>query len=95
MAVCCQGGYGGDAAGFKLSSLLKLSETRANKPGFTLLHFVAQVNTLSLLISVLLASTCCNYFRFHFSVFRAAVRTFSLVHPVPLFFLFAVLYGLL
>jgi len=41
--ACIQGGYAGDAAGFKLSSLLKLSETRANKPGFTLLHFVAQV----------------------------------------------------
>ena len=39
-----QGGYAGNAAGFKLNSLLKLVETRApNKPGFTLLHFVAKV----------------------------------------------------
>jgi len=49
--MCCQGGYGGDAAGFKLSSLLKLSEMRANKPNFTLMHFVVQVN--------IIYTTCC------------------------------------
>nr|XP_061810936.1 FH2 domain-containing protein 1-like [Nerophis lumbriciformis] len=32
---------GGQAAGFKLSSLLSLAETKANKPGMNLLHFVA------------------------------------------------------
>ncbi|XP_055452631.1 FH2 domain-containing protein 1 isoform X2 [Psammomys obesus] len=36
------GGYAGNAVGFKLSSLLKLADTKANKPGMTLLHFVAQ-----------------------------------------------------
>ncbi|XP_013203696.1 FH2 domain-containing protein 1 [Microtus ochrogaster] len=36
------GGYAGNAVGFKLSSLLKLADTRANKPGMNLLHFVAQ-----------------------------------------------------
>ena len=41
--VDLQGGYAGDAAGFKLNSLLKLTDTRANKPGVTLLHFVASV----------------------------------------------------
>ncbi|XP_076842391.1 uncharacterized protein LOC143486822 isoform X1 [Brachyhypopomus gauderio] len=35
------GGYGGNAAGFKLSSLLSLADTKANKPGMNLLHFVA------------------------------------------------------
>uniref|UniRef100_W5MPP8 FH2 domain containing 1 n=1 Tax=Lepisosteus oculatus TaxID=7918 RepID=W5MPP8_LEPOC len=35
------GGYAGNAVGFKLSSLLKLADTRANKPGMNLLHFVA------------------------------------------------------
>ncbi|XP_077356884.1 uncharacterized protein LOC144003969 isoform X2 [Festucalex cinctus] len=35
------GGHGGNAAGFKLSSLLSLAETKANKPGMNLLHFVA------------------------------------------------------
>ncbi|NWI62290.1 FHDC1 protein, partial [Todus mexicanus] len=35
------GGYAGNAVGFKLSSLLKLADTKANKPGMTLLHFVA------------------------------------------------------
>ncbi|XP_030672104.1 FH2 domain-containing protein 1 isoform X2 [Nomascus leucogenys] len=36
------GGYAGNAVGFKLSSLLKLADTKANKPGMNLLHFVAQ-----------------------------------------------------
>ncbi|XP_026767770.3 FH2 domain-containing protein 1 isoform X1 [Pangasianodon hypophthalmus] len=35
------GGYGGNAVGFKLSSLLSLAETKSNKPGMNLLHFVA------------------------------------------------------
>ncbi|CAH1777295.1 unnamed protein product [Owenia fusiformis] len=34
------GGYSGDAAGFKLASLLRLTETRANKPRMTLMHYV-------------------------------------------------------
>ncbi|KAM9238253.1 FH2 domain-containing protein 1 isoform 2-T3 [Dugong dugon] len=36
------GGYAGNAVGFKLSSLLKLADTKSNKPGMNLLHFVAQ-----------------------------------------------------
>jgi hypothetical protein len=36
-----KGGYAGDAAGFKMLSLLKLSEIRANKPGVSLIHYVA------------------------------------------------------
>ncbi|XP_063058704.1 FH2 domain-containing protein 1-like [Engraulis encrasicolus] len=35
------GGYAGNAAGFHIVSLLKLAETKTNKPGMTLLHFVA------------------------------------------------------
>ncbi|KAL7858997.1 hypothetical protein SRHO_G00141440 [Serrasalmus rhombeus] len=35
------GGYGANAVGFKLSSLLSLADTKANKPGMNLLHFVA------------------------------------------------------
>ncbi|KAM6441478.1 FH2 domain-containing protein 1 isoform 1-T2 [Liasis olivaceus] len=35
------GGCAGNAVGFKLSSLLKLADTKANKPGMNLLHFVA------------------------------------------------------
>ncbi|KAM8969563.1 FH2 domain-containing protein 1 isoform 1-T2 [Sarcophilus harrisii] len=35
------GRYAGNAVGFKLSSLLKLADTKANKPGMNLLHFVA------------------------------------------------------
>ncbi|XP_061535764.1 FH2 domain-containing protein 1 isoform X1 [Phycodurus eques] len=35
------GGYAGNAVGFKLSSLLSLADTKANKPGMNLLHFVA------------------------------------------------------
>ncbi|XP_076846863.1 FH2 domain-containing protein 1 [Brachyhypopomus gauderio] len=35
------GGYAGNAVGFKLSSLLSVADTKANKPGMNLLHFVA------------------------------------------------------
>ncbi|XP_064829241.1 FH2 domain-containing protein 1 [Oncorhynchus masou masou] len=35
------GGYAGNAAGFRIPSLLKLADTKANKPGMNLLHFVA------------------------------------------------------
>ncbi|XP_065351487.1 uncharacterized protein LOC135946924 isoform X2 [Cloeon dipterum] len=35
------GGYAGNAAGVKLTSLQKLTDIRANKPGMNLLHFVA------------------------------------------------------
>ena len=35
------GGYAGNAAGMKMSSLHKLSDTRSNKPGLNLLHYVA------------------------------------------------------
>uniref|UniRef100_A0A3B3SW31 FH2 domain containing 1 n=1 Tax=Paramormyrops kingsleyae TaxID=1676925 RepID=A0A3B3SW31_9TELE len=35
------GGYAGNAVGFKLSSLLSMADTKANKPGMNLLHFVA------------------------------------------------------
>ncbi|GFS10647.1 FH2 domain-containing protein 1, partial [Elysia marginata] len=37
-----EGNYAGNAAGFKLSSLLKLTELRANKPRMNLMHYVAQ-----------------------------------------------------
>ena len=36
-----QGGYAGNAAGMKISSLHKLSDIRSNKPGMNLLHYVA------------------------------------------------------
>ncbi|KAK2886072.1 hypothetical protein Q8A67_016909 [Cirrhinus molitorella] len=35
------GGSAGNAVGFRLSSLLSLADTKANKPGINLLHFVA------------------------------------------------------
>jgi maltose-binding protein MalE len=38
-----QGSYAGNAAGFKLNTLPKLLDTRANKPRMTFLHFVVQV----------------------------------------------------
>ncbi len=38
-----QGGYAGNAAGVKLASLQKLSDIRANKPGVSLLHYIAMV----------------------------------------------------
>ena len=36
--MCLQGGYAGNALGFKVASLTKLMDTRANKPRVTLLH---------------------------------------------------------
>ncbi|OCT96310.1 hypothetical protein XELAEV_18013986mg [Xenopus laevis] len=36
------GGYAGSALGFRMGSLLKLSDTKANKPGVNLMHFVAK-----------------------------------------------------
>lgn len=44
--LCFQGGYAGNAAGFRISSLLKLADTKANKPGMNLLHFVAMVSVV-------------------------------------------------
>lgn len=41
--IALQGGYAGNAAGVKLSSLQKLTEIRANKPGMNLIHYVALV----------------------------------------------------
>ena len=35
-----QGGYAGNAVGFKVNSLSKLAEMRANTPRMTLLHFM-------------------------------------------------------
>ncbi|XP_032062303.1 FH2 domain-containing protein 1-like [Aythya fuligula] len=35
------GGYAGSAVGFRIASLLKLPDTKANEPGMDLLHFVA------------------------------------------------------
>jgi hypothetical protein len=44
---CIQkGGYAGDAAGFKMMSLLKLPDIRANKPGVSLIHYVAMVSNI-------------------------------------------------
>jgi len=36
------GGYAGNAAGMKISSLHKLTDIRSNKPGMNLMHYVAQ-----------------------------------------------------
>lgn len=38
-----QGSYAGNAAGFKLNTLPKLLDTRANKPRMTFLHFAVEV----------------------------------------------------
>ena len=50
--VASQGGYAGNAAGFRISSLLKLADTKANKPGMNLLHFVAMVRNESIKIQL-------------------------------------------
>lgn len=38
-----QGGYTGNAAGFRIASLLKLADTKANQPDMNLLHYVVMV----------------------------------------------------
>ena len=62
--ICLQGGYAGDAAGFKLSSLLKLTDIRANKPRMNLMHYLVTVsfhfiilNTITFCIILNLADT--------------------------------------
>lgn len=44
--VCSQGGYAGSAIGFRMSSLLKLADTKANKPGMNLMHYVVMASHL-------------------------------------------------
>ena len=39
-----QGGYAGNAVAFKINSLLKIVDTRANKPRMTLMHFLVHVS---------------------------------------------------
>lgn len=39
-----QGGFTANAIGFRMTSLLKLADTKANKPGMNLMHYVAKVS---------------------------------------------------
>lgn len=39
-----QGGLAANAIGFRMTSLLKLADTKANKPGMNLMHYVAKVS---------------------------------------------------
>ena len=54
---CLQGGYAGNAAGVKLSSLQKLTDIRANKPGMNLIHYVALVSYQTLQVPKQIIST--------------------------------------
>lgn len=40
-----QGGYAGSAIGFRMASLLKLADTKANKPGMNLMHYVVMASS--------------------------------------------------
>lgn len=42
-ACVIQGGLTANAIGFRMTSLLKLADTKANKPGMNLMHYVAKV----------------------------------------------------
>ena len=57
-----QGGYAGNAAGMKISSLHKLTDIRSNKPGLTMLHYVAtlaeKTNAVSCEESKINVNTC-------------------------------------
>lgn len=46
-ALVIQGGYTANAIGFRMTSLLKLADTKANKPGMNLMHYVAKVSWMS------------------------------------------------
>lgn len=48
-SICSQGGYAGSAIGFRMASLLKLADTKANKPGMNLMHYVVMVRVFILL----------------------------------------------
>uniref|UniRef100_A0A3Q3LZY7 FH2 domain containing 3 n=1 Tax=Mastacembelus armatus TaxID=205130 RepID=A0A3Q3LZY7_9TELE len=41
------GGYSANAIGFRMTSLLKLADTKANKPGMNLMHYVAKCVTVA------------------------------------------------
>lgn len=41
-----QGGYSANAIGFRMTSLLNLADTKANKPGMNLMHYVAKVKCI-------------------------------------------------
>lgn len=43
LALYPQGSHTGNAEGFKISTLLKLTETKANKSRITLLHHIVEV----------------------------------------------------
>ena len=42
MLFTWQGGYAGDAQGFKVASLNKLTDTRSSQPQVTLLHYLVE-----------------------------------------------------
>jgi hypothetical protein len=68
-----QGSYAGNAAGFKLNTLPKLLDTRANKPRMTFLHFVVQVaetnhkDALAFIKELSNISNICKYVSAHVS----------------------------
>ncbi|KAG0410292.1 hypothetical protein HPB47_012588 [Ixodes persulcatus] len=57
VSVIAQGGYAGNAAGFRVMSLLKVIELRSNRPGVSLLHYVAQQADRAGLVSGLSLTT--------------------------------------
>lgn len=52
--ISSQGGYAGSAVGFRMASLLKLADTKANKPGMNLMHYVVMASSFYYLESVFL-----------------------------------------
>lgn len=57
--VWSQGGYAGSAIGFRMASLLKLADTKANKPGMNLMHYVVMASSFYYFGSVFLILTKC------------------------------------
>uniref|UniRef100_A0A3B3DIS0 FH2 domain containing 3 n=1 Tax=Oryzias melastigma TaxID=30732 RepID=A0A3B3DIS0_ORYME len=57
------GSYSANAIGFRMSSLLKLADTKANKPGMNLMHYVAKVTMTSIFFLYIFfpKSWVCNF----------------------------------
>lgn len=80
--VCSQGGYAGSAIGFRMASLLKLVDTKANKPGMNLMHYVVMASgfndlylTAMSFLSLVLLFLMINLGFLTFSKLRTLMRT--------------------
>ena len=48
VGVFSQGGRAGNAVGFKINSLTKLVDTKANRPRMNMMHFIVEVKYMNM-----------------------------------------------